>query len=88
MSVLFEQKKTGLTLEGDVILVTPGGLINHLRLSYVYLTDVSFFILDEAHRMLYMEFSDDVMPIEKYLPKERHTIMFSGTMPANKRQLA
>ncbi len=51
-------------------------------LGYVDLSKVSFFILDEADRMLDMGFSDDIMQIVKYLPKERQTIMFSATMPA------
>lgn len=52
------------------------------------MSKVSFFILDEADRMLDMGFSDDIMQIVKYLPKERQTIMFSATMPAKIQQLA
>ena len=66
----------------DVVIATPGRLISHLSLGYVDLSKVSFFILDEADRMLDMGFSDDIMQIVKYLPKERQTIMFSATMPA------
>ena len=49
---------------------------------------VSYFILDEADRMLDMGFYEDIMQIVKYLPKERQTIMFSATMPAKIQQLA
>lgn len=48
----------------------------------------SYFILDEADRMLDMGFYDDIMQIVKFLPKERQTIMFSATMPAKIQQLA
>lgn len=85
---LFEQQKRGLTLGADVVIATPGRLISHLSLGYVNLSKVSYFILDEADRMLDMGFSDDIMQIVKYLPKERQTIMFSATMPAKIQQLA
>lgn len=78
----------GLTLGADVVIATPGRLIAHLSLGYVDLSKVSYFILDEADRMLDMGFYDDIMQIVKYLPKERQTIMFSATMPAKIQQLA
>lgn len=86
--IRFEQEKKGLTLGADVVIATPGRLISHLSLGYVDLSKVSFFILDEADRMLDMGFSDDIMQIVKYLPKERQTIMFSATMPTKIQQLA
>jgi len=86
--ILFEQQKKGLTLGADVVIATPGRLIAHLNLGYVDLSKVSYFILDEADRMLDMGFSDDIMQIVKMLPKERQTIMFSATMPAKIQQLA
>lgn len=86
--ILFEQQKRGLMLGADVVIATPGRLISHLALGYVDLSKVSFFILDEADRMLDMGFSDDIMQIVKHLPKERQTIMFSATMPAKIQQLA
>lgn len=69
--ILFEQQKKGLTLGADVVIATPGRLIAHLSLGYVDLSKVSYFILDEADRMLDMGFYDDIMQIVKYLPKER-----------------
>ena len=72
----------------DVVIATPGRLISHINLGNVDLSKVSFFILDEADRMLDMGFSDDIMQIVKVLPKERQTIMFSATMPAKIQQLA
>ena len=86
--VLFEQQKKGLTLGADVVIATPGRLIAHLNLGYVDLSKVSYFILDEADRMLDMGFYDDIMQNAKYLPKERQTIMFSATMPTKIQQLA
>ena len=86
--ILFEQQKKGLILGADVVIATPGRLIAHLSLGYVDLSRVSYFILDEADRMLDMGFYDDIMQIVKYLPKGRQTIMFSATMPAKIQQLA
>lgn len=86
--IRFEQEKRGLTLGADVVIATPGRLISHLSMGYVDLSRVSFFILDEADRMLDMGFYDDIMQIVKFLPKERQTIMFSATMPAKIQQMA
>ena len=86
--ILFEQQKRGLTMGADVVIATPGRLLAHLSLGYVDLSKVSFFILDEADRMLDMGFYDDIMQIVKYLPKNRQTIMFSATMPQKIQQLA
>ena len=86
--IRFEQEKRGLTLGADVVIATPGRLISHLSMGYVDMSKVSFFILDEADRMLDMGFYDDIIQIVKYLPKERQTIMFSATMPAKIQQLA
>ncbi len=86
--IRFEQEKKGLTLGADVVIATPGRLLSHISLGYVDLSRVSFFILDEADRMLDMGFFDDIMQIVKFLPKERQTIMFSATMPTKIQQLA
>lgn len=86
--VLFEQQKKGLTLGADVVIATPGRLLSHINLGYVDLSHVSYFVLDEADRMLDMGFADDIMQIVKHLPKERQTIMFSATMPSKIQQLA
>ena len=85
---LFEQQKKGLSLGADVVIATPGRLLSHLNFGYVDLSHVSYFILDEADRMLDMGFFDDIMQIVKHMPKERQTIMFSATMPAKIQQLA
>ena len=79
--IRYEQEKRALQLGADVVIATPGRLISHLSLGNVDLSRVSFFILDEADRMLDMGFSEDIMQIASFLPKERQTIMFSATMP-------
>ena len=86
--IRYEQEKRGLAKGADVVIATPGRLISHLSLGNVDLSKVSFFVLDEADRMLDMGFSDDIMQIVKYLPKERQTIMFSATMPKKIQDLA
>ena len=79
--IRYEQEKRALQLGADVVIATPGRLISHLSLGNVDLSRVSFFILDEADRMLDMGFYEDIMQIVKFLPRERQTIMFSATMP-------
>lgn len=79
--IRYEQEKRGLQLGADVIIATPGRLISHLSLGNVDFSHVSFFVLDEADRMLDMGFYDDIMQIAKYLPQKRQTVMFSATMP-------
>lgn len=86
--IQFEQQKRGLMLGADVVIATPGRLLSHLSLGYVDLSHVSYFVLDEADRMLDMGFYEDIMQVVKLLPKERQTIMFSATMPANIQKLA
>ncbi len=86
--IRYEQERKGLSLGADVIIATPGRLISHLSLGNVDLSKVSFFILDEADRMLDMGFSEDIMQIEKHLPKNRQTILFSATMPEKIQTLA
>lgn len=86
--ILFEQQKKGLILGADVVIATPGRLIAHLGLGYVDLSKVSFFVLDEADRMLDMGFYEDIMQIFKHLPTSCQIIMFSATMPAKIQQMA
>ncbi len=81
-------QKNGLQLGADVVIATPGRLLSHINLYDIDFSGVKYFILDEADRMLDMGFYDDIMKIEKLLPKERQTIMFSATMPAKIKQLA
>ncbi|MDE7343608.1 MAG: DEAD/DEAH box helicase [Muribaculaceae bacterium] len=84
----YEQQRRGLKLGADVVIATPGRLIAHLQMGSVDLSKVSFFILDEADRMLDMGFYEDIMSIAKHMPKERQTLLFSATMPPKIQQLA
>jgi superfamily II DNA/RNA helicase len=86
--IRYEQEKRGMQQGADVVIATPGRLISHLSLGNIDLSRVTFFILDEADRMLDMGFLEDILQIVSYLPKERQTIMFSATMPEKIRQLA
>lgn len=71
-----------------VVIATPGRLISHMQMDNVDLSRVSFFILDEADRMLDMGFSEDILTIAKELPESCQTIMFSATMPDKIEELA
>jgi superfamily II DNA/RNA helicase len=84
----YEQELRGMARGADIIVATPGRLISHITLGNIDLSKVSFFILDEADRMLDMGFYSDIMTIAKQLPKERQTMLFSATMPEEIRKLA
>ena len=81
-------QKNGMMSGSDVVIATPGRMIAHLQNSGVDLSHVEYLILDEADRMLDMGFSEDIMKIVSYMPKERQTIMFSATLPPKIRELA
>ncbi len=84
----YDQELKSMRLGADVIIATPGRLISHISLGNVDLSRVSFFVLDEADRMLDMGFSDDIMKIASKLPKTCQTIMFSATMPKEIEKMA
>lgn len=81
-------QKRGMLMGSDVVIATPGRMISHLQNSGVDLSQVECLILDEADRMLDMGFSDDILKIISYLPRERQTVMFSATLPPKIRELA
>ena len=84
----YDQELRSLRMGADVVIATPGRLISHLSLGNVDLSKVSFFILDEADRMLDMGFSEDIKTIASKLPETCQTIMFSATMPEKIEELA
>jgi len=86
--VAWDQQKRGMQMGADIIIATPGRLLSHIKMGTANLSKVSFFILDEADRMLDMGFYDDIMHIYKQLPENCQTIMFSATMPPKIRTLA
>lgn len=67
----------------DVLVATPGRLIDLMSQGYVSLKDVNFFVLDEADHMLDMGFIHDIKKIIAKLPKQRQSLFFSATMPAS-----
>lgn len=86
--IAWEQQKRGLEMGADIVVATPGRLLSYIKIGTVDFSHVSFFILDEADRMLDMGFSDDIMQIQKLMPPTCQTIMFSATMPPKIRTLA
>ena len=72
----------------DILIATPGRLLDHLRNSYADLSAIEVLVLDEADRMLDMGFLPDIRRILKVLPVKRQTLFFSATMPAEIRSLA
>ncbi len=84
----FDQEMKGLRGGAPVVIATPGRLLSHLKMGNLDLSRTSFFVLDEADRMLDMGFSDDIMQINSLLPKDCQKVMFSATMPSKIRELA
>lgn len=65
----------------DVLIATPGRLLDLIGQGYISLKDVGYFVLDEADRMLDMGFIHDIKKIIKMLPEKRQSLFFSATMP-------
>ena len=84
----YDQELAALRKGASVIIATPGRLISHMQMGNLDLSKLSFFILDEADRMLDMGFSEDILTIAKGIPDSCQTIMFSATMPDKIEQLA
>jgi ATP-dependent RNA helicase RhlE len=72
----------------DVVVATPGRLFDHLGRGNVYLDRIEVLVLDEADHMLDLGFLPQIRRILEHLPRERHTMMFSATMPAAIERLA
>ena len=66
----------------DVIIATPGRLLDHFKHDYARLDGLEILVLDEADRMLDMGFLPDIKKVLKHLPAKRQTMLFSATMPA------
>ena len=65
----------------DVIVATPGRLLDHLKYPYAKLNHVEYLVLDEADRMLDMGFLPDIRRLLQHVPKKRQTLFFSATLP-------
>lgn len=72
----------------QIIIGTPGRLLDHINRKTIRLDDVQTVVLDEADEMLDMGFMDDIQSILKMVPEERQTMLFSATMPVNIQKLA
>jgi superfamily II DNA/RNA helicase len=72
----------------DVLIATPGRLMDHMASGKAVLAHVEMLVLDEADRMLDMGFIDDIKHIASFLPQERQTVMFSATFAGEVGQLA
>src|SRR6201988_4770113 len=86
--VSFEDQERALERGVDVLIATPGRLLDHFERGKVLLNDVKVLVIDEADRMLDMGFIPDVERIVSYLPPLRQTLFFSATMPPEIRRLA
>ena len=72
----------------DILIATPGRLLDLMKQRHVRLDVIEFLVLDEADRMLDMGFVDDVRKIMAAIPKSRQSLLFSATMPRKISQLS
>ncbi len=79
--VSFGQQVRAISKGVDILVATPGRLLDHLSQGCVDLKETSFLVIDEADRMLDMGFIHDVRKLMKALPLEKQAVMFSATMP-------
>jgi ATP-dependent RNA helicase RhlE len=78
----------GLRQRPDIIVATPGRLLDHMWNGTVHLSSIKILVLDEADRMLDMGFAPQINQILEALPEERQTLLFSATLPADLKALA
>jgi superfamily II DNA/RNA helicase len=86
--VSFDEQNRKLDRGADVLIATPGRLLDHFERGKLLLTGVEILVIDEADRMLDMGFIPDVERISKMLPPRRQTLFFSATMPPEIQRLA
>src|SRR5699024_5964451 len=72
----------------QIVVATPGRLLDHIRRRTIRLDEIKVAVLDEADEMLNMGFIDDIKDILKAIPSERQTLLFSATMPKEIREIA
>lgn len=87
-TIIFGGVKQGRQIEAlrrgvDVLVATPGRLLDLMGQGHISLQDVEYFVLDEADRMLDMGFIHDIRKLIKALPPKRQSLFFSATMPPN-----
>lgn len=83
----WEQQKKALQQGVDIVVATPGKLISFLNMDLAPVSKLQHLVLDEADRMLDMGFFEDIMKIISHLPVNRHTYLFSATMPFKIREM-
>ncbi|GMV05938.1 MAG: DEAD/DEAH box family ATP-dependent RNA helicase [Gemmatimonadota bacterium] len=74
-------QETAFRKGADVIVATPGRLLDHFQQPYAALSGLEYLVLDEADRMLDMGFLPDIRRVLRHVPKPRQTFFFSATMP-------
>jgi ATP-dependent RNA helicase RhlE len=72
----------------DIVVATPGRLLDHAARGSVNLEEIEFLVLDEADRMLDLGFIDDILQVAEYLPEQHQTLLFSATYSQSIKQLA
>jgi ATP-dependent RNA helicase DeaD len=80
--VSMEPQISGLR-KAEVVVGTPGRILDHMRRGTLDSSKVKVFVLDEADKMIDMGFIEDIQTIERHIPKDRQTLLFSATMPEN-----
>jgi ATP-dependent RNA helicase RhlE len=86
--LVWEQQRTALDSGTEIIVATPGRLIALLANGKIKMDQLKHLVLDEADRMMDMGFSDDILKILTYLPKNKQTVLFSATMPPKIREFS
>lgn len=86
--VSFEEQDRKLERGADVLICTPGRLLDHFERGKLLMSAVEIFVIDEADRMLDMGFIPDIERIAKLIPFTRQTLFFSATMPPEIQKLA
>ena len=92
-AVIFGGVKQGKQVEAlkrgvDILVATPGRLLDLMNQGYIRLDHIKIFVLDEADRMLDMGFIHDIKKLLKVLPQQRQSLFFSATMPSNIQKLS
>lgn len=85
---LWDQQRKALISGANIVVATPGRLLQHLSMDYFKFSSIEYLILDEADRMLDMGFHEDIMQIVNCLEGKRQTLLFSATMPPKIRDLS
>ncbi|BDD03197.1 DEAD/DEAH box helicase [Aureibacter tunicatorum] len=84
----WDQQRNSLINGVNIVIATPGRLIQHINQGYVNFDNINTVILDEADRMLDMGFYDDLIKITSNIKNDKQTLMFSATMPPKIKKLA